>query len=95
MFKLTKEKKEKIKNVLLQLSSNGYRMTGEIGLTYCHSFFHRMVAQSFQFYQHQTSSRNSDGVTPCGGTKMTKYRWGINILQFWTNESLYLTNDTR
>jgi len=30
MFKLTKEKMEKIKNVLLQLSSNGYQMTGEI-----------------------------------------------------------------
>ena len=24
------------------------------------------VAQSFQFYQHQISSRNSDRVTPCG-----------------------------
>jgi len=30
MFKLGKEKMEKIKNVLLQLSSNGNRMTGEI-----------------------------------------------------------------
>jgi len=30
MFKLRKEKMEKIKNVLLQLSSNGSRMTGEI-----------------------------------------------------------------
>jgi len=30
MFKLRKEKKEKIKNVLLQLSFNGNRMTGEI-----------------------------------------------------------------
>jgi len=30
MFKLRKEKMEKIKNVLLQLSSNGNRMTGEI-----------------------------------------------------------------
>ena len=30
MFKLRKEKIEKIKNVLLQLSSNGNRMTGEI-----------------------------------------------------------------
>jgi len=26
----------------------------------------RLVAQPFSFYQHQTSSRNSDGVTPCG-----------------------------
>ena len=30
MFKLRKEKMEKIKNVLLQLSSNGNGMTGEI-----------------------------------------------------------------
>jgi len=30
MFKLRKEKMEKIKNVLLQLSSNSNRMTGEI-----------------------------------------------------------------
>jgi len=30
MFKLRKEKMEKIKNVLLQLSSNDNRMTGEI-----------------------------------------------------------------
>jgi len=30
MFKLRKEKMEKIKNVLLQLSSNGNRTTGEI-----------------------------------------------------------------
>ena len=29
MFKLRKEKMEEIKNVLLQLSSNGNRMTGE------------------------------------------------------------------
>ena len=30
MFKLRKEKTEKIKNALLQLSSNGNQMTGEI-----------------------------------------------------------------
>ena len=30
MFKLRKEKMEKVKNALLQLSSNGNRMTGEI-----------------------------------------------------------------
>ena len=35
-------------------------------LTYCHSFFHHTVAQSFWFYQHQTSSRNSDGSPPTG-----------------------------
>jgi len=33
---------------------------------YRHSFFHHTVAQSFQFYQQQTSSRNFDGVTPAG-----------------------------
>ena len=38
------------------------------------------------------SSRNSDGVTPCGGAK---YRWGIKFAQFSTNKSLYLANDTR
>jgi len=39
----------------------------ENGLTYRHSFFHRTVAQSFQFYEHQTSSRNSDGALNTGG----------------------------
>jgi len=34
---------------------------------------------------------NSDGVTPCG---CAKYRWDIKISQFWTNNSLYLANDT-
>jgi len=29
---------------------------------------------------------------PCGGTK---YRCGIKISRFWTNNSLYLANDTR
>jgi len=38
------------------------------------------------------SSRNSDGVTPCGSAK---YRWGIKITRFSTNKSLYLANDTR
>ena len=38
------------------------------------------------------SSRNSDGVTPCGAAK---YRWGVKISRFPTNKSLYLTNDTR
>ena len=38
------------------------------------------------------SSRNSDGVTPCGGAK---YRWGIKFARFSNNKSLYLANDTR
>jgi len=63
-------------------------------LTYRHGFFHRTVTQSFCFYQHQTSSRNYDGVIPCGGTK---YRWGVKISRFWTNNLIYmyLANDTR
>ena len=36
-------------------------------------------------------SRNSDGVTPCGGAQ---YRWGIKFARFSTNKSLYLANDT-
>ena len=54
-----------------------------------------MVAQYytvFCFYQHQTSSRNSNWVTPCGGTQ---YRCGIKILRFSANKSLYLANDAR
>jgi len=35
---------------------------------------------------------NSYGVTPCWGTK---YRLGTKISRFWTNNSLYLANDTR
>ena len=37
-------------------------------------------------------SRNSDGVTPCGGAK---YRWGIKFVRFSTNKSLYLANYAR
>ena len=66
-------------------------VSDENGLTYRHRFFHHTVAESYQFYQHQTSSRNSDGVTPCGGAN---YRWGIKISKFSTNKSLYLANDT-
>ena len=66
-------------------------VSDEKGLTYCRSFFHHTVAQTFCFYPHQTRSRNSDGVTPCKGTK---YRWGIKISRFSTNKSLYLANDT-
>ena len=35
------------------------------------------------------SSRNSDGVTPCGAAKP---RWGIKMSQFSTNNLLYLRN---
>ena len=36
------------------------------------------------------SSRNSDGVTPCGAAKQ---RWDMNMSQFSTNNLLYLGND--
>jgi len=35
------------------------------------------------------SSRNSNGVTPCGAAKQ---RWGLKMSQFSTNNSLYLRN---
>ena len=56
------------------LSVRNVPVSDKNGLTYRHSFFHHTVAQSFCFYQYQTSSQNSDGVTPSGGAK---YRWGI------------------
>ena len=53
------------------LSRNRYvPVSDENGLV----FFHHRVAQSFQFYQHQTSLRNFDGGA--------KYRWGIKFLDF-------------
>jgi len=48
------------------LSVRDVPVSDENDLTYCHSFFHCTVAQSFLFYQRQTPSRNSDGVTPVG-----------------------------
>ena len=74
------------------LSVRNVPVSDENGLTYFHSFFHHTVAQSFCFYKHQISSRNSDRVTPCRGAK---YRWGIKISRFSTNKSLYLANDAR
>ena len=47
MFKLRKEKIEKIKNVLLQLSSNGNRMTGEIERQSLQSKKKRAIAISY------------------------------------------------
>jgi len=72
--------------------SRNVPVSDENGSTYRHSFFHNTVAQSFCFHQHQTSSRNSDAVTPCMGAKC---RWGIKISRFSTNKSLYLANDAR
>ena len=40
----------------------------------------------------ERSSRNSDGVTPCGAAKQ---RWGLKISQFSTNNLLYLRNGWR
>jgi len=56
------------------------------------TFLHHTIAQSFKFYEYQTSSQNSDGVTPCGGAK---YRWSITVLRSSTSKSLHLANDTR
>jgi len=56
-------------------------------------FLHHTVARLFLFYEYQTSSRNSDGVTP--PLRGAKYRCGIKILRFSFNKSLYLANDTR
>ena len=81
-----------IANLSVCLSVRYVPVPYENGLTYRHSFFNHTVAQSFCFYLHQTSSRNSDGVTPCGGAK---YRWGIRNSRFSTNKSLYLANDAR
>jgi len=69
-----------------------FRYHYENGLTYRHSFFSPYGSPIILFYQHQTSSRNSDGITPCGGSK---YRWGMKISRFSTNKSLYLANDAR
>ena len=55
-----------IANLSVRQSVCNVPVSDENGLTYRHSFFHRAVAQSFCFYQHQTFSRISDGITPCG-----------------------------
>ena len=68
-----------IANLSVRPSVRYVPLSYENGLTYRHSFFHYTVAQSFCFYQHQTSSRNSDAVTPCVGAK---YRWGIKNSRF-------------
>jgi len=74
------------------LSIRNVPVSDENGLTYRHSFSPYGSPIISAFYQHQTSSRNSDGVTPCGGAK---YRWGIKNSRFSTNKSLYLANDAR
>jgi len=56
------------------------------------TFFSPHGSPIIPVFQHQTHSRNSDGVTPSGDAK---YRWGIKISRFSTNKSLYLANDTR
>jgi len=70
----------------VRLSVRNVLVSDENGLTYRHIF------SPYGFHQHQTSSRNYDGVTPCGGAKC---RWGIKISRFSTNKWLYLTNDAR
>jgi len=51
------------------------------GLTYCHGFFttRQHNHSTLMSIEYQTASRNSDGVTPCGGAK---YRWGIKFCDF-------------
>jgi len=63
------------------------------GLMYCHSFFRYgspiiLVLSASKIF---TKFRRGHA-SPCGDTK---YRWGIKITRFWTNNSLYLANDTR
>jgi len=60
----------------VRLSVRDVSVSDENGLTYRHSYFHHTVAQSFEFYQHQTFSQNFYGVTPC---EAAKYRFGIKI----------------
>jgi len=67
-------------------------VSDENGLTYCHSFFSPhgspviLVLSALNVF---TKFRRGH---PCVGAK---YRWGIKILRFSTNKSLYLPNDTR
>ena len=65
-------------------------VSDENGLTYGHSF-PLYGSPIILVLSASKPSRNSDGVTPCGGAK---YRWGIKISRFSTNKS-YLANDTR
>ena len=69
----------------VRLSVRDVPVLDENSLTYCHSFFSPYGSPIIIVYQHQTSSQNSDGVTPCGGAK---YRWGIKILRFSTNKMI-------
>ena len=48
-----------------------------------------VIVSSRHGSRNQALSRNSDGVTPFGGAK---YRWGLKISRFSTNNSLYLAN---
>jgi len=63
----------------------------ENGLTYCHSFSPYdspiiLVLSAWNIYTKFGRGHPLRGA---------KYSWGIKILRFWTNNSLYLTNDTR
>ena len=71
----------------VRLSVRHVPVSDENGLTYYHNFFHHSPVA-----QHQTYSRNCDGVTPSEGAK---YRWSIKISRFFINKSLYLADDTR
>ena len=49
-------------------------VSDENGLTYCHSFFSPYGSPIILVLWHQTSSRNSDGVTPCGALNTGGYK---------------------
>ena len=58
-----------IANLSVRLSVRNVPVSDENGLTYRIVFFSpygTSVAQSFCFHQHQTYSRNSNGVIPAG-----------------------------
>ena len=70
-------------------------LSDENGLTYRHSFFFTIRQHnhsSFTGIKHLHEIPTGYLSPPCGGAK---YRWGIKILRFLTNKSLYLANDTR
>jgi len=70
-----------IANLSVRPSVRNVPVSDENGLTYCHSFFHHTVAQSFCFHQQSNI--------------LAKCRWGIKILRFSTHKSLHLANDAR
>ena len=74
-------------HVMMMMSVCPWR-SDENGLKYRQFiFFAIRYSPIILVLQASKSSRNSDGVTSCGGAK---YRFGIKISRFSTNKSLYL-----